>query len=1082
MKNCYVFSFFLCLFCSFSHAQTIFQENFDAASGTTPPSSWTNAALGTNTSARWGFGQGSIFNPASIDGTPMAFFDDDNLFDGDGGEVVELTSPIIDLGSYSTVFVSFDYNFKALNTASDFFAVEVFNGTSFVNVLTVNTDDCGAWSCGPSYPQATLDLTPHINANFQIRFIYDDGNAWSWYVGFDNLHIYQPSSRDAALLEITAPTQTGRANTSIALGNETVEVMLYNNGSSSLNNVPIAYSLDGAAAVTENFIGPLAIGDSATFTFSTPIDVSVANTYELAAWIADPSDNNNTNDTLSGYMIRQLANDTLSLPHTEDFELAVDSTYEEAIIGMYGIEACDFTPELSGGRARTNAGFASTKAITLDRSSQGITQTNSLSLTYNLSNTNIFGTDVLLDFAFISHGDESHTDDRIWIRGSDGNTFIEMARLDSMGSGSYIEVIGLNVTDSLQKYGHNFSTSFQIQVGQRDNASANSLTGDDGITVDYITLRKAPENDIGVTAILLPDGVCGASTGRVEILITNYTPIDQTGFDVSYRLNNGSIITENVGTDIFSGLSTFSYIFTTPVDINGLIDFEIQAWTDLGIDELPSNDSTTTSFENQLVEAGADQFISSGGNANIGGSPTALGALNERVYGYDAGSGTLIQFDPTDLNELDEIGPAEVNNIIGADFVDANQLFFLESHPDTSRLMFLFTQGNTLQTFGYPQQPPGHDWVSFTWDPILFGAYAVSSNGTIGMLNIIDGAVVVTAVDTIATPWLGWIGLDATRTLYGVDISSDSLVIIDKTTAAITPVGPLGLNANQILGGDFDPITNELYLNLFNQTNGQYEWHRVDPTTGAATYLSDSRNVPALGISTEQTFYNWSPTNTLNNPNIANPTATPDSTTTYTLSLTFANTSCSVADSVTVYVDEQPFPIRLLSFQAVPHTESILLSWQMETMDELAYFVLERQDAAGSFHTLAQQYPSANQLTYQHIDAFPLTGENHYRLKMVGQDGKSHYSNIVSATFYPQSLIQLYPNPTTGQVFIEGEALEGSVQLSLHNPNGQRVYSRQYDASAPPTIDISSLPPGIYFYHIENYPNSFSGKLIIQGE
>ncbi len=51
--------------------------------------------------------------------------------------------------------------------------------------------------------------------------------------------------------------------------------------------------------------------------------------------------------------------------------------------------------------------------------------------------------------------------------------------------------------------------------------------------------------------------------------------------------------------------------------------------------------------------------------------------------------------------------------------------------------------------------------------------------------------------------------------------------------------------------------------------------------------------------------YSWSPTTGLSNPNIANPTATPGTNTTYTLTVTDLNT-CTSTDNVTVTVDNTP--------------------------------------------------------------------------------------------------------------------------------------------------------------------------------
>lgn len=156
-------------------------ENFD---NNALPSGWANNAAGANPAALWSFGPGSPGNPGTIDGTGMAYFDDDD-FDNTGGEVVELLTPSVDLSNFADATITFTYNHRTYD--GGFFATEVWDGAAWVNVLMVTGNDCGTWGC--AYTTAVIDVTAHLNANFQVKFIYDDGNGWQWYVGMDNYEL-----------------------------------------------------------------------------------------------------------------------------------------------------------------------------------------------------------------------------------------------------------------------------------------------------------------------------------------------------------------------------------------------------------------------------------------------------------------------------------------------------------------------------------------------------------------------------------------------------------------------------------------------------------------------------------------------------------------------------------------------------------------------------------------------------------------------------------------------------------------------------------------------------------------------------
>ncbi len=77
----------------------------------------------------------------------------------------------------------------------------------------------------------------------------------------------------------------------------------------------------------------------------------------------------------------------------------------------------------------------------------------------------------------------------------------------------------------------------------------------------------------------------------------------------------------------------------------------------------------------------------------------------------------------------------------------------------------------------------------------------------------------------------------------------------------------------------------------------------VDAGLDTAICIGDSVLLNATSIAA--TNYNWTPNASLNNPNIANPTASPSATTTYTVAVTDIN-GCVGMDSVTVVVNPLP--------------------------------------------------------------------------------------------------------------------------------------------------------------------------------
>ncbi len=288
-------------------AQSVFFENFDACNA---PSGWTNTA--TVGSTAWSFGNnaGATYS-GTVDGSCMAFINDDELGSGFPALVADLISPVIDLSALDTAQLKFDYIFDDIGTS--YFAVALWNGADWDTVFTELTDPgCLGFfpNCGPRF--ASIDLSNYLIADFQAKFIYDDGNGgWSWWAAIDNVSIYVPPTVDAAVVAAVSPTN------GCGLGTETVSFTVYNNGLEPITSVTGSYELN-ATVETETFSVNIASGETDTVTFAVPVDLSVFGTYDFAAWIEVLGDLDAANDTIwfSSTNIPVIS----SLPYTQDFE------------------------------------------------------------------------------------------------------------------------------------------------------------------------------------------------------------------------------------------------------------------------------------------------------------------------------------------------------------------------------------------------------------------------------------------------------------------------------------------------------------------------------------------------------------------------------------------------------------------------------------------------------------------------------------------------------------------------------------------------------------------------------------------
>jgi hypothetical protein len=166
-------------------------------------------------------------------------------------------------------------------------------------------------------------------------------------------------------------------------------------------------------------------------------------------------------------------------------------------------------------------------------------------------------------------------------------------------------------------------------------------------------------------------------------------------------------------------------------------------------------------------------------------------------------------------------------------------------------------------------------------------------------------------------------------------------------------------------------------------------------------------------------------------------------------------------------------PIELLSFKAKLNNNIVELNWQTATEINNDYFVIERSvdgKVWESIDTIKGAGNSSNVLNYANSDEKPLLGSSYYRLKQVDFDQKFSYSNIAVVNFEGFKIIDLFPNPSDGNInIVIQSSVEASVDLKIYNAIGQILKSE--------TIQVSK---GVN--HIQNHFEGPTGKYFISAK
>ncbi|NJC26005.1 T9SS type A sorting domain-containing protein [Neolewinella antarctica] len=196
---------------------------------------------------------------------------------------------------------------------------------------------------------------------------------------------------------------------------------------------------------------------------------------------------------------------------------------------------------------------------------------------------------------------------------------------------------------------------------------------------------------------------------------------------------------------------------------------------------------------------------------------------------------------------------------------------------------------------------------------------------------------------------------------------------------------------------------------------------------------------------------------------------------------------------VTLFAGSIPLPLTLLSFEAFPGEDFVLLKWQTEDELDTDFFTIERTRNGIAFadvgDVLASGFSEPGEvLHYELNDERPLEGNSFYRLKTTDFDGAVSLSHLIEVEFNQEAdwSFQLFPNPSTGRHFnvrTEGLAAEAEVTIQVMDNTGRQLFTERFrNGRAAARIELAArLTAGSYLIRVGNAEAGFRAKILIVG-
>jgi hypothetical protein len=160
-------------------------------------------------------------------------------------------------------------------------------------------------------------------------------------------------------------------------------------------------------------------------------------------------------------------------------------------------------------------------------------------------------------------------------------------------------------------------------------------------------------------------------------------------------------------------------------------------------------------------------------------------------------------------------------------------------------------------------------------------------------------------------------------------------------------------------------------------------------------------------------------------------------------------------------------PVELIFFKGKFENEEVMLTWQTASEQNNSFFEVEYSLNGKNFKSIGKVIGNGTTLTlsdYQFRHSKPSGGLNYYRLKQVDADGTFAYSNIVSVLVQRDDDLRIFPNPTTGPVWLQGE-VQGERTARVTDLSGRLVLEKNMTESA--LIDLFGQPSGVYLIEIQ---------------
>jgi hypothetical protein len=162
---------------------------------------------------------------------------------------------------------------------------------------------------------------------------------------------------------------------------------------------------------------------------------------------------------------------------------------------------------------------------------------------------------------------------------------------------------------------------------------------------------------------------------------------------------------------------------------------------------------------------------------------------------------------------------------------------------------------------------------------------------------------------------------------------------------------------------------------------------------------------------------------------------------------------------------------QLLDLECAVHPNKNVLTWSMNDIRDIEKFVVLASFDGQNWESIDSIDVGSSSLDFEYYDFKRVNKNTYYKIIVMETNAAYYYTPIVKAVRLLNNYINIYPNPVTNILHIDGIDIQ---EVNLYDEKGALIESHD----GPKSIDMAAYIPGLFILKIITSDRVLTKKII----